>query len=82
MGKKNLIALLSGSKDQNIRFETLRTILLNFGFKERVKGSHHIFSKHGVEEIINIQSKKKMAKPYQVKQVRNVILKYKLFEND
>lgn len=82
MSKKDIIALLSGSKDQNFRFEVLRTILLNFGFKERTKGSHHIFTRKDIEEIVNIQPKKKMAKPYQVKQVRSIILKYKLFRDE
>jgi len=47
-------------------------------FKSRIKGSHHIFYKEGVEEIINLQPDGNKAKPYQVKQVRNLILKYKL----
>ena len=47
------------------------------GFEERVRGSHHIFTKGGVEEILNLQAKGGKAKPYQVKQVRTVIIKYK-----
>jgi predicted RNA binding protein YcfA (HicA-like mRNA interferase family) len=54
-------------------------ILKNFGFNERIKGSHHIFYKKEVEEIINLQSGKNgNAKSYQVKQVREIILKYRL----
>ncbi len=49
-----------------------------FGFSERIKGSHHIFSKEDVEEILNLQDKNGKAKPYQVKQVRLLILKYQL----
>jgi len=56
--------------------------LRSLGFEERIKGSHHIFSRDGVEEIINIQAKNNMAKVYQVKQVRNLILKYHLGVND
>jgi hypothetical protein len=48
------------------------------GFKERIRGSHYIFTREGVEEILNLQPKVGKAKPYQVKQVRNVILRYKL----
>ena len=47
----------------------------------RVRGSHHIFFKEGVEEILNLQPRGANAKPYQVKQVRNVILKHKLAED-
>ncbi|KPQ14452.1 MAG: YcfA-like protein [Algoriphagus marincola HL-49] len=80
MGKyEKLIAkILSGSSDTNINFPELRNLILIFGFSERIKGSHHIFSKEGVEEILNLQEKKGKAKPYQVKQVRLIILKYQL----
>jgi len=44
----------------------------------RVKGSHHIFRKEGIAEKINLQRDGNMAKPYQVKQVRNVVVKYGL----
>jgi hypothetical protein len=53
-------------------------LLKAFGFDERIRGDHHIFTKNGVEEILNLQPISAKAKPYQVKQVRNVILKYKL----
>jgi hypothetical protein len=49
-----------------------------FGFDKRVSGSHHIFRKEGVLEKINLQKEGNKAKPYQVRQVRNIILKYKL----
>ncbi len=48
------------------------------GFVGRTRGNHHIFARDGVEEILNLQPKGDKAKPYQVKQVRHVILKYKL----
>jgi hypothetical protein len=48
------------------------------GFAEHIRGSYHIFTKEGVEEIVNLQPKGRQAKPYQVKQVRRVILKYHL----
>jgi predicted RNA binding protein YcfA (HicA-like mRNA interferase family) len=75
---KVLHQVLRGSSDANIRFSDLRGLLLQLGFDERVKGSHHIFWKPGVEEILNLQPAGSKAKPYQVKQVRNVILRYKL----
>ncbi|MDI6768017.1 MAG: type II toxin-antitoxin system HicA family toxin, partial [Bacteroidota bacterium] len=64
----------------NIYFSDLCNLLYALGFEERVRGSHHIFTKVGVEEIINLQPKGSQAKPYQVKQVRNIILKYKFSE--
>lgn len=75
---KVLDQVLRGSSDANIRFADLRSLLLRLGFDERVKGSHHIFWKDGVEEILNLQPKGSKAKPYQVKQIRHVILKHRL----
>ena len=82
MGKheKLLIQILRGTSDANISFGGLCSMLKHLEFKERIKGSHHIFTMDGVEEILNLQPKGAKAKPYQVKQIRNVILKYKLGE--
>lgn len=75
---KLLLRVLQGASDANIQFSELRRLLNDVGFKERIRGSHHIFTKEGVEEILNLQPKGAKAKPYQVKQVRNVVLKYRL----
>ena len=75
---KLLEQILRGASDASIRFTHLVRLLRHLGFEERIRGSHHIFSKDGVEEILNLQPKGAKAKPYQVKQVRGVIIKYKL----
>jgi len=76
--EKTLLKILSGFSDKDISFSELCNVLKYLGFEERIKGSHHVFFKEGIEEILNIQPKKTKAKPYQVKQVRNIILKYRL----
>ena len=73
-----LLRVLRGSSDANIRFADLRALLLRVGFAERVKGSHHIFTHAQVEQILNLQKKGSKAKAYQVKQVRKVLVQYKL----
>jgi len=73
-----LSRILRGASDANIPFNQLRNLLRRLGFLERIRGDHHIFSKNGVEEIINLQPQGNKAKPYQVKQVRGVMLKYHL----
>ncbi|MDR1190769.1 MAG: hypothetical protein LBK60_03770 [Verrucomicrobiales bacterium] len=80
MGKseKILADILSGRKDQPIRFTELVHLLGKLGFTGRVKGGHHIYWRDGVEEILNLQPLGSQAKPYQVKQVRNLIIKYHL----
>jgi hypothetical protein len=75
---KLLEKILLGTADANIPFFGLCHLLQKLGFEMRVRGSHHIFSKIGVEEILNLQPKGASSKPYQVRQVRNLILKYKL----
>ena len=84
MGKyaKVLQNILSGNADANIRFADLVQLLSRLGFTQRIRGGHSIFTKSGVEEIINLQPKGGMAKNYQVKQVRNVILKHRLGMRD
>ncbi|MBT3387680.1 MAG: type II toxin-antitoxin system HicA family toxin [Desulfobacula sp.] len=80
MGKydKLLIKVIRGLSDSNIPFIGLCNLLITFGFKERIRGDHHILSKAGVDEILNLQPLGSKSKAYQVKQVRNIILKYKL----
>ena len=70
--------ILLGSSDANINFNDLRRLLVELGFDERIKGSHHIFAATGIKEIVNIQPRGSKAKAYQVRQVRNIILKYRL----
>ena len=78
MAESVLTRLLQGSSDANIRFGDLRALLLKLGFAERIKGSHHVFTHQGVAEILNLQAKNSMAKPYQVRQVRRMLVQYKL----
>jgi predicted RNA binding protein YcfA (HicA-like mRNA interferase family) len=82
---KLLAKLMLGASDANFSFSDLCQILQILGFEVRIKGSHHIFTKEGVAEILNLQPQKadkSKAKAYQVKQVRAVILKYKLVNQD
>ena len=70
--------ILSGTTDKNIKFDDLRWLLKRLGFDERIRGNHHIFTMNHVEEIINIQPRGNLAKPYQVKQARDLMTKYGL----
>jgi hypothetical protein len=79
---KLLSKILMGKSDANIPFEQLCQLLRKLEFNERIRGSHHIFTQNGIEEILNLQPQQGKAKAYQVKQIRNLILKYKLGEND
>ena len=80
MGKyeKLIFQVLRGTSDANIAFSDLINLMQHFGFEMRIKGSHHIFRRKGFEEKPNLQKDGNKAKPYQVRQIRNIILKYKL----
>lgn len=79
---KILEQVLRGNSDANIDFNDLRSLLGALEFWERVRGSHHIFTRTGVIEIINLQPRGSKAKAYQVRQVRQLIIKYNLGEDD
>jgi len=72
------LRILEGKSDANINFDELRHLLQWLGFEERIRGSHHIFRKQGVRELINLQEEGSQAKAYQVRQVRQIILRYGL----
>lgn len=76
--EKLIEKILRGTSDANIPFDGLCQLLRRLGFEMRVRGSHHIFFKSGIEEILNLQPRGAAAKPYQVKQVRNMIVRHKL----
>ena len=75
---KLVTAILLGRSDANIGFDELRNLLLKLGFDERTRGSHHVFRRDGIEERINLQRDGGKAKPYQVRQVRAVLVRHKL----
>ncbi len=70
--------VMNSRRDNNILFSDLQRLLDSLGFNHRTKGSHHVYWREGIEEIINIQPDGNNAKAYQVRQVRNIILRYNL----
>lgn len=77
---KLLVQLLDPAAEQRVRFDDLVHVLRRLGFAERrVGGSHRVFARAGVAEIVNLQPRRDgTAKPYQVRQVRRLILSYGL----
>jgi len=72
--------ILAGGSDANVRFARLCQLMMRLGFNERVRGSHHISTHDDIPEIINLQPRGTKAKPYQVKQIRNIMVKCRLGE--
>jgi hypothetical protein len=69
--------ILSGSSDANIGVDDLCELLRLLEFIERIQESHPVFLKNGVKEKINLQQDSVQAKPYPVRQVRNILVKYR-----
>jgi hypothetical protein len=78
MAEPFILRVLRGASDANIRVNDLCALLTRLGFAQRIRGSHHIFTREDVAEILNLQPRGSMAKPYQVKQVRKVLIQHKL----
>ena len=80
MGKwdRLLEQILRGRSDANIPFNDLCGLLVHLGFERRTRGSHNVFRRSGIAEKPNLQRSGNDAKPYQVRQIRDIILKYKL----
>jgi predicted RNase H-like HicB family nuclease/predicted RNA binding protein YcfA (HicA-like mRNA interferase family) len=76
--KKLLLRIVQGRSDNNIAFSELTKLLESLGFQVRIRGSHHLYRKEGIQEMINLQKDGNNAKPYQVKQVRAVLFKYEI----
>jgi predicted RNA binding protein YcfA (HicA-like mRNA interferase family) len=71
--------ILSGTCNANVGFDDLCQFLNRIGFHNRTKGSHHIFSRKDIPDIINLQpARDGKAKPYQVKQVARLIKHFNL----
>jgi hypothetical protein len=79
---KDLRRILDGRNDSNIDFALLVTVLKRLGYDVRTEGSHRTVTKPTVPEAMVIQPRGKLAKDYQVRQVRRVILKYESLETD
>jgi len=80
--EKLLDQITGGRSDANVTFDDLCNLLIYLGFEMRTRGSHRIFRKTGIAERINLQRDGTNAKPYQVQQVRNIVLKYRLGAED
>jgi predicted RNA binding protein YcfA (HicA-like mRNA interferase family) len=72
--RKLLQKILGGSK--NIRFSDMVNLVEGFGFKlSRTDGSHHIFARPDIPELVNLQNVKDQAKPYQIRQFLKLVEK-------
>jgi hypothetical protein len=79
--RKTLAKAIRGSK--NIRFDEMVSLVEAFGFRlMRTSGSHYIFGRTSVPELVNLQDVGGKAKPYQVGQFIKLIERYNLSLGD
>ena len=76
--EKLYLSIVSGTQDKNTKFRDLQKLLDILGFECRIKGDHFIYSYGNLRENINIQPDSNLAKPYQVRQIRNFLQKYQI----
>lgn len=75
--KKILQKILAGSK--NIRFSDMVNLVQGFGFTlSRTDGSHHIFTRPDIPELVNLQNVKGQAKIYQIRQYLKLVERHNL----
>jgi predicted RNA binding protein YcfA (HicA-like mRNA interferase family) len=83
MERKKRIYEKLKNNPKNVRFEELCKAAEIFGFQFRGgRGSHRVYVREGVREILNFQNVNGKAKAYQVRQLLKVIEKYNLLEDE
>ena len=67
---------------QSLRFTEAIKLAEAFGFQvARIRGSHHILKRPGIPELLNFQNVGGKAKPYQVRQLLEIVETYNLTLN-
>ena len=75
--RKILAKILAGSR--NVAFNDVVRLVEGFGFRlSRVSGSHHIFVHPSTTELLNLQNVNGHAKPYQIRQLMDLVERYNL----
>ncbi len=81
---KELYGRILKGDNKNIKFNDACAFVEEIGYSlSRQKGtSHKIYKMKGIQESINLQNKNGDAKPYQINEIRDIIIKYKLGGED
>jgi predicted RNA binding protein YcfA (HicA-like mRNA interferase family) len=79
MSDEELLTSLIAGSVRNVPFRAFTRLVERFGFREaRTRGSHHVYTREGVRELINIQEDGGQAKPYQIRQFLRLVERYNL----
>ena len=78
MDRHKLLAKILNNP-RNVNFADFCNLIESFGFElDRISGSHHIYKRAGIRQLINVQNVGGTAKPYQVKQFLEIIEQHNL----
>jgi predicted RNA binding protein YcfA (HicA-like mRNA interferase family) len=79
MDKRKLLMRLARGAVTNVAFADLCNLAEGLSFElRRVSGSHHVFAHPDIPQVINLQSVRGQAKPYQVRQLLRLVERYDL----
>jgi len=79
VNRRKLLLRLSKGDIRNVSFKDIRSLVEGFGFSLlRTSGSHHIYSRQDIPDLVNLQEVKGQAKPYQIRQLLKLIERYNL----
>ena len=74
-----LLERIRGGHVRNIAFSDLVALVEALRFQEvGGRGSHRVFARPGIAELVNLQAERGQAKPYQVRQVVVLVRRYDL----
>ena len=64
---------------ENVAFADAQRLMEALGFELlRIRGSHHVYGRPGLRELVNLQEHRGRAKPYQLRQVAALARRYDL----
>ncbi len=79
MNRRRLLRRLAQGALNNVAFNDTMDLVEGFGFYlVRMSGSHHLFTHPDITEVINLQSVRGEAKPYQIRPFLRIVERYNL----
>jgi hypothetical protein len=79
MRPSRLLDRILRGEARNVEFGDLVQLVIALGFRELGgRGSHRVFARDGVTELVNLQEERGQAKPYQVRQIVTLVRRYDL----
>jgi predicted RNA binding protein YcfA (HicA-like mRNA interferase family) len=79
MKRRKLLARLACGAVRNVRFDDFTGLVSTFGFVlVRTSGSHHIYTRRDIPQLVSLQDVNGQAKPYQVRQFLRLVERYNL----